>query len=48
MKKLIFLLSLCLLLTGCASSPAPAEEVIPPTCGESPAEANPTCGPGVP
>ena len=48
MKKLIFLLSLCLLLTGCASSPAPAEEVIPPTCGESPAKANPTCGPGVP
>ena len=48
MKKLIFLLSLCLLLTGCASPSAPVEEVVSPTFAESPAETDPTCGPGVP
>jgi hypothetical protein len=48
MKNLMFLLSLCLLLTGCASPSAPAEEIVPPTCAETPGEANPTCGPGVP
>ena len=47
MKKWIFLLTLCLLMTGCASPSAPAEEVLPPTCAETPAE-DPTCGPGVP
>ena len=48
MKKRMFLLSLCLLLTGCASSGAPAGEIIPPTCAEAPAETETTCGPGVP
>ena len=48
MKKLISLLSLCLLLTGCASPAAPVEEGVPPTCAESPAETEPTCGSGVP
>ena len=47
MKKWIFLLTLCLLMTGCASPSAPAEEVLPPTCAETPAE-DPTCGPGDP
>ena len=48
MKKRMFLLSLCLLLTGCAPLSAPAEEVVPPTCAETPAETEATCGPGVP
>ena len=48
MKKRMFLLSLCLLLTGCSSPSAPAEEVVPPTCSETPAETEATCGPGVP
>ena len=38
MKKLMFLLSLCLLLTACASPAAPMVEVVPPTCAETPAE----------
>ena len=33
MKKLMFLLTLCLLLAGCAP-----KEVVPPTCAETPAE----------
>ena len=48
MKKRMFLLSLCLLLTGCSSPSAPAEEVVPPTCAETPAQTEATCGPGVP
>lgn len=41
MKKLMFLLSVCLLLTACASAPGPEEVILP-------AEEQPTCGPGVP
>ena len=48
MKKRIFLLSLCLLLAGCASPSAPVEEVVPPTCAEPSVETEASCGPGVP
>jgi len=44
MKKLMLLLGICLLLTACAAQ----EETVPPTCAETPAEEQPTCGPGVP
>ena len=48
MKKRMFLLSLCLLLTACASPSASVEEVAPPTCAETPVETEATCGPGIP
>jgi hypothetical protein len=44
----MFLLSLCLLLTACASPSASVEEVAPPTCAETPVETEATCGPGIP
>ena len=48
MKKRMFLLSLCLLLTACTSPSAPVEEVTPPTCAETTAKTEATCGPGIP
>ena len=48
MKKRMFLLSLCLLLTACTSPSAPVEEVTPPTCAETPVKTEATCGPGIP